>query len=151
MSTRGAKIFIGIVVGFAILFLGSGLLVAGTIAATSLVTVSVHDKSEGTHVYLPVPAAALYLGMDLLPLVMDDSDLIEMRRDMGDWGPFVAATMRGLADCPDGVLVDIRDGEETVSIVKEGESFRIRVRNPNESVDISVPARMLSKVARLVA
>ena len=149
--SRGAKIFVGIAAGLAILFLGSGLLVAGTIAATGLVTVNVHDKTDGTHIYLPVPAVALYLGMDLLPLVMDDSDLAEMRRDVGDWGPFMAATLRGLADCPDGVLVDIRDREETVRIVKEGRSFEIRIRNHNESVDISVPARMLSKAARLVA
>ncbi len=149
--SRGAKILTAIAAAFAILFLGSGLLVAGTIAATGLVTVNVHDKAEGTHIYLPVPAMAVYLGMDLLPLVMDDSDLAEMRRDIGDWGPFMAATLQGLADCPDGVLVDVRDGDETVRIVKEGRSFEIRVRNRDESVDISVPARVLSKVARFVA
>jgi hypothetical protein len=149
--SRGAKIFVGIAAGFAILFLGSGLLVAGTVAATGLVTVNVHDKTEGTHLYLPVPAALVYLGMDLLPLVVDDHDLADMRRDMGEWGPFVSATLQGLADCPDGVLVDIRDHDETVRIVKEGRSFEIRVRSKTDSVDISVPARLFSKVARLVA
>ena len=149
--SRGAKIFVGIAAGFAILLLGSGLLVAGTIAATGLVTVNVHDKAEGTHIYLPVPAMAVYLGMDLLPLVMDDGELAQMRRDIGDWGPFVAATLQGLADCPDGVLVDVRSRNETVRIVKEGRSFEIRVRNQHESVDISVPARLFTKVARFVA
>lgn len=149
--SRGLKIFVGIAVGFAVLLLGSGLLIAGTIAATGLVTVNVHDKTEGTHVFLPVPAVALYLGLDLLPLVMDDADLADMRRDLGDWGPFVAATVQGLADCPDGVLVDVRDRDETVRIVKEGRSFEIHVRNRDESVDISVPARVFTKVARFVA
>ena len=148
--SRGAKIFVGIAAGFAILLLGSGLLVAGTVAATGLVTVNVHDKAEGTHIYLPVPAALVYLGMDLLPLVVEDHELENMRRDMGEWGPFVAATLEGLADCPDGVLVDVRDRDETVRIVKEGRSFEIRVRSRNESVDITVPARLLSKVGRFV-
>jgi hypothetical protein len=75
----------------------------------------------------------------------------DMRRDLGDWGPFVAATLEGLADCLDGVLVDVRDRDETVRIVKEGRSFEIHVRSRDESVDISVPARVFSKVARFVA
>ena len=149
--SRGAKIVVGIAAGFAILLLGSGLLVAGTVAATGLVTVNVHDKAEGTHIYLPVPAALVYLGLDLFPLLADDNDIAEMRRDMGEWGPFVSATLEGLADCPDGVLVDIRDHDETVRIVKEGNSFEIRVRSNSDSVDISVPARLFSKVARFVA
>ena len=149
--SRGMKIFVGIAVAFAVFLVGSGLLVAGTIAATGVVTVNVHDKSDGTHVYLPVPAVALYLGMDLLPLVMDDADLADMRRDLGDWGPFVAATLQGLADCPDGVLVDVRDRDETVRIVKEGRSFEIHVRSRDESVDISVPAGVFTKVSRFVA
>ena len=149
--SRGKKIFVGIAVGFVVFLVGSGLLVAGTIAATGLVTVNVHDKTDGTHVFLPVPAVALYLGLDLLPLVMDDADLADMRRDLGDWGPFVAATLEGLADCPDGVLVDVRDRDEAVRIVKEGRSFEIHVRSRDESVDISVPARVFSKAARFVA
>jgi hypothetical protein len=149
--SRGAKIIVGIAVGLAVFLVGSGLLVAGTIAATGFVTVNVHDKADGTHVYLPVPAVALYLGLDLLPLVMDDADLADMRRDLGDWGPFVAATLEGLGDCPDGVLVDVRDRDETVRIVKQGRSFEIHVRSRDESVDISVPARVFTKVARFVA
>lgn len=150
MST-GAKIFVGIAAGFAILLLGSALLVAGTIAATGLVTVDVHDKTEGTHIYLPVPAAAIYLGMGLLPVLAGDDELYELREDLGEWGPFVAATLEGLDDCPDGVLVDVRDGAETVRIVKQGRSLEIRVRNPRESVEISVPTRLFSRMARLVA
>jgi hypothetical protein len=146
------KLFIVFAGFFAVMVVGSGLLIAGTVAVGGLVTVKVQeDRADGTNVYIPVPAALLDLGLMLVP----DEEMAEMRadlrEDLGDWGPAVAASLDAFADCPDGLLLEAQDGAETVRIEKRGRSFLIHVDDGSSDVRISVPARFLGRVARMIA
>lgn len=137
---------------FAVVLLGSGLLLAGTVAVGGLVTVKVEEnRADGTNLYIPVPAALLDLGLALVP----DHELAEvqadLRRDLGDWGPAVAASLGAFADCPDGLLLEAQDGAETVRIEKRGRSFLVHVNDGETEVRVSVPARFLGRVAKMVA
>ena len=149
--SKGAKILVVIAVLATVMFVGTGLLIAGSIVHSGVVTVKINEKRpNGTNLYLPVPAALVYLSMDLLPL-MDEGELDEMRSELGDWRPFVAATLNGLEDCPDAVLVDVQDGHESVRIVKQGRDIEIRVHGAEGDFEISLPARLFSRMARVVA
>lgn len=134
-----------------VLILGSGLLLAGTIAATGLVTVRVNEQGpEGTNLYMPVPAGFLYLGVAALPYVLSEEDLAEIRADLGEVGPAIAALGEALEDCPDAVLVDVQDHGESVRITKRGRSLLIHVDDGRDQVRISVPAALVSRTVNAV-
>jgi hypothetical protein len=146
------KLFLIVAGFFAVIILGSGLLLAGTIAVGGLVTVKVEEqRADGTNLYIPVPAAFLDLGLMLVPDEELDEMRANLRRDLGDWGPAVAASLDAFADCPDGVIVDAQDGAETVRIEKRGRSFLVHVNDGQTEVKVSVPARFVGRVARMIA
>lgn len=146
------KLFVIVAGFFAVMIVGSGLLIAGTIAVGGLVTVKVQeDRADGTNVYIPVPAALLDLGLMLVPDEEMDRVQADLRKDLGDWGPAFAASLEAFEDCPDGLLLEAQDGAETVRIEKRGRSFLIHVNDGASDVRISVPTRFLGRVARMVA
>jgi hypothetical protein len=147
--SKGLKILLAVVLTCFVLMVGSGLLLAATIVRGGMVTVKVHEP--GTHFNVVVPAGLVTLGMDLLPLVMDDNIYAEIRTDLGEYGPAAAAALLELEDAPDAVLVDIRDGRESVRITKQGRLLEIYVKDDNGTFEISVPARLLGKIAREIA
>jgi hypothetical protein len=137
---------------FAVIILGSGLLLAGTIAVGGLVTVKVEEqRGDGTNLYIPVPAALLDLGLMVIP----DEELArvqaDLQKDLGDWGPAFAASLEAFEDCPDGLLLEAQDGAETVRIEKRGRSFLVHVNDGETEVRVSVPARFFGRVARMIA
>jgi len=147
--TRPAKVLTIIAITLLALPVGCGLLLAGSIVTSGLVTVKVHEqKPGGTNVYVPVPAGLIYLGMDLLPLIDRNHGMDKARRQMGAWAPVAAAAMQSQEDCPDAVLVDVKDHNETVKIVKVGRSIEIQVHDNGEDVHISLPAHLFGRVAR---
>lgn len=148
--SRGAKILLVAAMTIVVLMIGSGLMLAATVARAGMVTVKIHEP--GNHINLHLPAAVIYLGMDLLPLVLDDEDFTaEIRANLGEHRHAVAAALRELEDVPDAVLVDVQDGSERVRISKRGRSLEIHVVNPDGTFDISLPAGMLGRVARVIA
>jgi len=149
--TRPAKVFTIVALALLALPICATVLLAGSLITHGVVTVRVHEAGPGgTTLYLPVPAGLIYLGMDLLPLLDHDHELRQARREMGAWAPFATAAMQSIEDCPDAVLVDVRDGAETVKIVKEGRNISVRVHDGDSNVQISVPAHLFSRVARQI-
>jgi hypothetical protein len=147
--TRPAKVITIIALTLLAIPVGATLLLAGSVVTQGVVTVKVHDKGpDGTNVYVPVPAGLIYLGMDLLPLLDRNHELAKARREMGPWAPVAAAALTSIEDIPDAVLVDVRDGDETVKIVKEGRSINIQVHDHDANVNISLPAHLFTRVAR---
>ena len=147
--TRPAKVITIVALTLLAIPVGATFLLAGSMAVQGVVTVKVHEKGpDGTNVYVPVPAGLIYLGMDLLPLLDRDHHLAQARRQMGPWAPVAAAALESIEDLPDAVLVDVRDGAETVKIVKEGRSINIQVHDHDSNVNISLPAHLFTRVAR---
>jgi hypothetical protein len=147
--SKGVKIFLTLALTCALLFVGSGVMLAATVVRGGMVTVKVNEP--GKHVHLVVPAGLLSLGVDLLPLVMDDQIKSEIRTDLQEYGPALSAALLELEDAPDAVLVDVRDGAESVRITKEGRSLEIHVKSPDGTFEVSLPARLLGEIAREIA
>ncbi len=150
--TRPAKVLTIVALALLALPVGAALLLAGSLVTHGVVTVNVNEtKAGGSHLYLPVPAGLLYLGMDLLPLLDHDGDLSRARREIGPWAPVAVAALQSLEDCPDAVLVDIEEKGQTVKIVKKGRSIEIQVHDPDGDVQVSLPAHLFTRVARQLA
>jgi hypothetical protein len=150
--TRTAKVLTIVALSILALPLGATLLVAGSVVAHGVVTVNVQESKEGgTHLYLPVPADLLYLGMDLLPLLDHDGELTKARREIGPWAPVAVAALQSIEDCPDAVLVDVEEHGQTVKIVKQGRSIEIQIHDQDGDVEIALPAGLFSRLARQIA
>jgi hypothetical protein len=150
--SKGAKILLAIAATCAVLMVGSGVLLAASVARAGVVHVKIHEPGRsGTHVNVHIPAAVITLGMNLMPLVLEDDFTAEIRADLGEYRPAVAAALRELEDVPDAVLVDIHDGSESVRITKEGRALEVHVVNPDGTFEISLPASLLGRIAREIA
>ena len=148
-----AKLLFAAVLTLAVLVVGSGTLLAASVARSGMMTVRIHEM--GPHgvknLYVPVPAALVNLGLDMVPMLTGRDVFGEVRSDLGDMGPAFAAALTELEDAPDAVLVDIQDGHENVRIVKEGDSLEIQVDGPDGQVEVSLPASLLGRIAREIA
>jgi len=149
--TRPAKVLTIVALALLAIPVGATLLLAGSLAVHGVVTVKVNETKEGgTHLYLPVPAGLLYLGMDLLPLLDRKGEIAKARHEIGPWGPVAAAALQSLDDCPDAVLVDVEERGEIVKIVKAGRSIEIQVHDGDGDVHVSLPAGLFSRIARQI-
>jgi hypothetical protein len=149
--TKPAKVIAIVALALLAIPVGAGLLLAGSVVTHGVVTVNVNEtKDGGTHLYLPVPAALVYLGVGLLPLLDHDGDLAKARREIGPWAPVALAALQSIEDCPDAVLVDVQENGETVQIVKHGRSIEIHVHDRGGDVQVSLPAHLFTHVARQI-
>jgi len=148
-----AKLLFAAVLTLAVLVVGSGTLLAASVVRGGMVTVKIHETGPRgeKHLYVPVPAALVNLGLDMVPMLTGRDVFGKVRADLGDMGPAMAAALTELEDAPDAVLVDIQDGRENVRIVKEGSSLEIQVDGPDGQVEISLPASLLGRIAREIA
>ncbi len=145
---RFARILIAFSVAVAMVFLGVGVALAATVAHSGLVTVQVHETGpRGTHLFVPVPAAAVDLGLGIAALAMPADERARLQEQVAPYRPALAAVARELEACPDATLVDVRSDSRTVRVVKRGASFVIDVDGPDGQVHVAVPARTVSKVA----
>jgi hypothetical protein len=151
--SKGAKILLAIAAAFAVLMVGSGILVAATIARAGVVHVKIHEPGpSGSHVNVHIPAAVVTLGLDLMPLLVDrDQIKAEIRTNLGEARPAMAAVLQELEDVPDAVLVDARDGEDRVLISKQGRVLKVNVVSVDGTFEITLPAGLLGRVAREIA
>ena len=148
--TRPAKVLTIVAITLLAIPVSAVLLLAGSVVTQGVVTVKVNQTASagGTNLYVPVPAGLIYLGIDLLPLLDRDHGMSRARREMGAWAPVAAAALQSLEDCPDAVLVDVQDRNESVKIAKVGRTIEIRVHDQDGTVNVSLPAHLFSRVAR---
>ncbi len=142
--SKTAKILLTVAATIAVLILGSGLVLATTVVRAGMMTVRVQEP--GKTVNLHIPAAVAYLGLDLLPL-LDDRVNAEIRADLGEMRPAVAAALRDLESAPDAVLVDVQDGRDHMRIAKRDRTLQISVVDRDGRYEITLPEGILGKVA----
>ncbi|MGH9709820.1 MAG: hypothetical protein ACRD37_04675 [Candidatus Acidiferrales bacterium] len=117
-------------------FLGSALVAGAVVSSEGFIHVKVYEKqTDGTHISLVVPAMIVPVTLKFVPNHYLAQGGTELRRYL----PVIDAAISGLADCPDGPLVDVTDPDEHVSLVKSGGSIVVDVDNPGETVHVSVP------------
>lgn len=120
----------------ALCVVGSVALVVVAAYSMGTVTVSVEEKKPGGHhVYVPVPAVVIPLGVRLAP----PEDLADTIAQVRPWLPAIKIASEELARCPDTTLVEVTNAEEKVRIAKNGDSLVIDVDSPEEQVHVSAP------------
>ncbi len=143
-----ARLLIAFSIAVAMVFLGVGVALAATVARSGIVTVQVHEAGpQGTHLFVPVPAAAVDLGLGIAALAMPADERARLQEQVAPYRPALAAIVRELERCPDATLVDVRSDSQTVRVVKRGASFVVDVDGPDGQVHVAVPARTVSKIA----
>jgi hypothetical protein len=129
-------------------FLGTALVAGAVVSSEGFIHVKVHEKqTNGTHISLVVPAIVVPVTLKFVP----NHYLAQGGRDLRRYLPVIDAAISGLADCPDGPLVDVTDPDEHVSVVKSGGSIVVDVDDPNETVHVSVPLRATQSAIHEIA
>lgn len=147
--SKKAKILLTVAVCFALVFVGSGVLVAATVVSSGLVKVAVHQPD--VELDFSVPAALVHMGLLTLPLVLEENVMEDVRAELGEAGPAAAAALRAIAEAPDAVLVDVQDNGERVRVVKQGRHLEVHVESADGTVEISLPAGLLGSIARAIS
>lgn len=148
---RVTRVFVALTVAVAVLFVGTGMALAATVVSSGVVTVRVNEGGpEGAHVFVPVPAALIDVGLAIAAIAMPPEERARMREEVAPYQPTIAALARELERCPDAVLVEVDTDGQHVRVTKRGGTFLIDVETDEESVAVAVPARVLTKVARFL-
>lgn len=119
----------------AVAVLVPALLVGGAAMNTSVLVVDV-DAEDAPRMVFPVPLPVARAALAFAP---DEARWIEAP-DLAEHLPRVRRAIAALGDAPDGVLVEVEDGEEHVRVSKQGDVLRVRVTDgPGTDVDVDVP------------
>lgn len=122
----------------------SAVLVAGWIAWSGVMVVDVHE-ADGHRVVVPVPLAFARPALALAP---DEAKRLEVR-EVEPYLPYARRIVDALRDAPDGLLLELVDGDEHVRIWKEGKTLRVRVVEGDETdVAATIPLDSAEEVLR---
>lgn len=117
-----------------------------TVAATGTMTVRVEEKSPGgVDLYIPLPALLFDLAIFAVPRFLPDEELAEVRQEIAPFRRGLDIFAEELESMPTGVLVEVEDGDEHVTIRKSWRSFHIDVQSSDTDVSVTIPARLLSR------
>ncbi len=123
--------------------------VAFAVYHAGVLVVDVQDKREGSHIFIPVPMLMADFGLLFLP----KENRMQIHEELAGHGEMARALARELADCPDGVFLEVEDGNEKVVIEKSGDNFIVDVNSKDESVYLKIPisssGRILNKLAEM--
>jgi hypothetical protein len=135
-----AKLGIGVV--------GAALVGGAALSSEGFIYVKVHEHQPGgTNINVLVPAALVPATLRFVP----NHDLAQASRDLRPYLPAIDAAIPALADCPDGVLVEVVDPGEHVLVRKSGGSIVVDVKDAGETVHVSVPLRAARSAIREIA
>lgn len=154
--TRVVAILMGAVL---VVIMGSGFIVAGTVATAGVVTVSVHESGpDGLDLYVPIPAAVVEAAVSLAPVLLDavdegrlDRELAGLRQDLAGLLPIVEAALKSLDDMPSATLVEVESDSEYVLVRKVRGAVEVRVEEEDAQVVVSVPIRVLRAAGGFLA
>ena len=128
--------------------LGTAVVTGAALSSEGFIHVKVHEKhAGGTNVNLVIPAALLPTALHFIPkeqMHVNNGDLQQAL-------PIIDAAVPALEDCPDGVLVEVKDPGEHVLITKSGSSVLIDVNDPGDEVHVSVPLRAAQSTIHVIA
>ena len=125
----------------AIILLPLALLGAALGSATWIV-VDVKE-GDGPRIVVPVPLFAVELAASFVP---EERTRVSLPQEAARVLPVAARIFRELRQAPDGVLVEVEDREDTVQISKVEDNLQIRVRGPDEAVDVTLPLDAVEEI-----
>ncbi|MFZ0638866.1 MAG: hypothetical protein WA020_15160 [Candidatus Acidiferrales bacterium] len=129
-------------------FMGTMLVGGAIISSEGFIHVKVNEKlANGTHVSLIVPAVIVPLAVRFIPR----HNLADASANLQQYTPVIDAAISGLADCPDGPLVEVVDSDSHVTVVKEGGSLVVDANDADETVHVAVPLRATQRAIDEIA
>ncbi len=129
-------------------FMGTMLVGGAIISSEGFIHVKVHEKQvNGTHISLIVPAVIVPLAVRFIPR----RHLADASANLQQYIPVIDAAISGLANCPDGPLVEVVDSDSHVTVVKEGGSIVVDADDPDETVHVAVPLRATQRAIDRIA
>lgn len=127
---------------------GSMVAGVGLLCSEGLVEVNVVEKHPETHhIFVVAPAMLAPIGMHFVP----KRHLAQAAEQIQPYMPVIRAALDGLRDTPDLTLVDVKGPGEHVTVVKNGGSIIVDVRDKDETVHVSVPIRAMSSTIEELA
>lgn len=123
---------------------GATVVAAVGVASQGLMRVSVHEKQPGgDDVSLYFPAAIVNVGLYLAPRFIPADAFGGADAELARFKPLIEGIVREIDRCPEGTLVEIRDGDELVEIALRGGALVVHVDSPAEEVDVVLPLSVL--------
>jgi hypothetical protein len=92
-----------------------------------------------------LPGALFEAGLAVAPRVMPADARLEVRDQLGEWGPVAAALAADLARQPDFTLVEVDDRGDHVEVLKRGRHLLVKVRSDDADVDVQVPLSLVGQ------
>ncbi len=131
--------------GFLAIFTGALGVTGAYVYRTGMIDVHVQELQEnGDDIHIMIPGA-LVLGA--LACVPDQAFAdLECPEEAEVVFPMLRTMLKGLADSPDFVMVEVEDGDETVLVRKKGNHLVVDVESSSERVHATVPLRMVQSV-----
>jgi hypothetical protein len=118
--------------------LGTALVSGAALSSEGFVNVRVHEqRTDGTHLTIVVPAVLAPAILSLVPR----QQVAQASADLRPYMPVIDAAIPVLENCPDGVLVEVTDPGEHVTVAKRHGSIVIDVNDHEDLVHVSVPLR----------
>jgi hypothetical protein len=124
--------------------LGSRVYTSGTI---DVEVMERNGCSFGMHVPATLVTTALYF----MPECTVDGVRVEMDPEAREALRIAAAVAEELEGCPDGILVEVRDASDLVTIAKKDGKIHVFVDSPDETVRCSVPIRTVRRAVERIA
>lgn len=148
---RGRRVLLYLAAGFAVLAVGWVLAVGAVYAIGGVLSVEVHERTEGIDLYLPLPAAAVDATLSLAaPFCWRPGGAHHLGR-LGiaaeEWLPQARQILAALERSPDATLVTVEDGPTRVRVAKKGSRLHVEVDDPDVHVRVALPARLLTRAA----
>jgi hypothetical protein len=129
-------------------FIGTILVGGAIVSSEGFIHVKVHEKqTNGTHISLIVPAVIAPLTLHFVP----KHYLADASANLQQFKPVIDAALSGLAECPDGTLVEVVDSDTHVTVVKSGGSILVDADDPDETVRVAVPLRATQRTIDEIA
>ncbi|MDP2497202.1 MAG: hypothetical protein Q8W44_04330 [Candidatus Palauibacterales bacterium] len=98
------------------------LLLGGAVMNTSVLVVDVQTP-DSPHLVVPVPMPLARAGLAFAP---DEAKRVQVP-ELAEHLPEAKKAVAALREAPDGLFVEVHDGDEHVRITKEGDVLRVRV------------------------
>ena len=116
-----------------------------SVASTRFMVVDVREGGpDGHRIVLPVP---LFLAQTAVSFAPTDKTLIDVP-ELDEHLPAALKMIDALREAADGELVRVEEGDELVAVSKRDDMLEVRIRGGHETVDVSVPLRVVSDILR---
>lgn len=124
---------------------------AASFVAAGTVTVAVEDSGpDGVDLFVPVPAILLDIAALVVPRVIPEAELAQIHAELEPWHGALKEAVQALEDCPDGVLVEVKNKQEHVLVTKRARRFQVNVDSQDVDVRVSMPDRVLRRALQVL-